>query len=78
MYSTYMGIYVYDDSIPLDLTGLTTRERFGHIEAVCDGCGEWLVLNKFYQGDRMVIRQLPHKPPCKNFERIINFMGQYK
>ncbi len=77
-YISCMGIYLYDDSKPLDLTGLTVRERFGHTEAVCDGCGQWLVLNKFYHGDRTVIRQIAHDAPCEHFERIINFMGKYK
>lgn len=73
-----MGIYVYNESEPLDFEGLTLKEHVGHTIAMCDGCSQWVAINSFYHGDRKVIRQIPHIAHCLHFERIINFMGKYK
>jgi hypothetical protein len=59
-----------DQSKPLDLRGLETRERHGHTEAFCK-CGGWVRLGEFYKGDRMVIRQLPHIPICAHYEALL-------
>lgn len=60
---------VIDQSEPLDLFGLETRQRHGYTEAVCPGCGGWCRLD-FYKADRMVIRSLPHIPRCAHYENL--------
>jgi hypothetical protein len=71
-----MGIYELDLSAPLDLNYLVTRDRHGEVEAVCEGCGAWVRLGKFYKGDRLVIRQIPHNPPCETYEQFVRDWAQ--
>ena len=59
-----------DQSKPLDLVGLEERVLNGYQEAVCPGCGSWVRLGRYYKGDRIVIRQVPHKYPCDHYARL--------
>ena len=65
-----MGIYLYDDSIPLDFSGLEMRERHGFKEAVCPGCGGWVRIRDDYKGDRTVMRAINHVPRCYYYENF--------
>lgn len=71
-----MGIYLYDDMVPLDFQGLEQEEYQGHSIARCPGCKVWVAINQFYKADRVVIRAIPHKYPCDHyanyFENKIN------
>lgn len=62
---------VIDQSIPLNFYGLEIRERHGYEEAYCAGCGSWVRIGRFYMGDRLVMRQIPHNPPCPTYEKFI-------
>lgn len=66
-----MGIYVKDITSDPNFFGVETRHRDGFKEAVCPGCGGWIRIRNDYRGDRIVIRSIPHRPPCAHFESLL-------